>query len=171
MNPPRQVSDITSQLCNAVLEIKIEPKKVEKKRLLTEEEKFQKEDIVVPKIPVKEDNIFGSIQIRESAKERDKHLEDLLNPDLLALKNVTFTKYNKNKFKRGLDKDEKPFPVSPRIAPYEFNNPVPAAKNYYWCSCGMSRTQPFCDNSHMGTKFKPLKFRVEEDTTSLQLCG
>ncbi len=40
-----------------------------------------------------------------------------------------------------------------------------AGKTVYWCSCGRSRTQPFCDGSHEGTGFEPLKFTAprEED--------
>ncbi|NDD28757.1 MAG: CDGSH iron-sulfur domain-containing protein [Proteobacteria bacterium] len=33
---------------------------------------------------------------------------------------------------------------------------------YYWCSCGRSASQPFCDGSHAGTDFTPLAFDVEE---------
>ena len=29
-------------------------------------------------------------------------------------------------------------------------------KSYYWCACGLSKKQPFCDGSHNGTEFKPL---------------
>ena len=29
--------------------------------------------------------------------------------------------------------------------------------SFYWCSCGLSKTQPFCDGSHKGTGFTPLK--------------
>jgi CDGSH-type Zn-finger protein len=29
--------------------------------------------------------------------------------------------------------------------------PVEAGKSYYWCSCGLSKSQPFCDGSHAGT--------------------
>ena len=41
---------------------------------------------------------------------------------------------------------------------------------YYWCSCGHSQTQPFCDGSHAGTDFEPLKFTVEAATTAV-LCA
>ena len=29
-------------------------------------------------------------------------------------------------------------------------------KSYYWCACGLSKKQPFCDGSHSGAEFKPL---------------
>ncbi|MBE9040731.1 CDGSH iron-sulfur domain-containing protein [Oscillatoriales cyanobacterium LEGE 11467] len=33
---------------------------------------------------------------------------------------------------------------------------------YYWCSCGESSKQPFCDGSHSGTEFAPLKIEIDE---------
>lgn len=38
-----------------------------------------------------------------------------------------------------------------------------AGKEYYWCACGRSRNQPFCDGSHAGTDFTPLAFTAKED--------
>lgn len=35
-------------------------------------------------------------------------------------------------------------------------------QDYYFCVCGRSKSQPFCDGSHVGTEFKPLKFKTEE---------
>ena len=35
-------------------------------------------------------------------------------------------------------------------------------KSYYWCSCGKSSKQPFCDASHKGTEFTPVVFKAEE---------
>ncbi|NOX93430.1 MAG: glutamate synthase [Gammaproteobacteria bacterium] len=37
-----------------------------------------------------------------------------------------------------------------------------AGEEYYWCSCGQSRNQPFCDGSHRGTEFTPTVFSVGE---------
>ncbi len=33
---------------------------------------------------------------------------------------------------------------------------------YWWCSCGRSEEQPFCDGSHSCTSFEPVKFEVTE---------
>ncbi len=34
---------------------------------------------------------------------------------------------------------------------------------YFWCSCGLSQRQPFCDNSHAGTGFEPVPFTAPKD--------
>ena len=44
-----------------------------------------------------------------------------------------------------------------------------AGKEYYWCQCGRSKNQPFCDGSHKGTGITPIKF-VAEKTTEEYLC-
>lgn len=36
---------------------------------------------------------------------------------------------------------------------------------YYWCACGRSKAQPFCDGSHKGSEFTPLKVEIEEAKT------
>jgi len=41
--------------------------------------------------------------------------------------------------------------------------PLEAEKKYYWCTCGRSQSQPFCDGSHKGTSFVPQAFSVNED--------
>ena len=107
-------------------------------------------------------------------KERDCNLaERFLHPDLAANSRVTINKYQGSNYKRGLLRNlgEQPFPVQPKIGPYEVNDVQFGSKNYYWCSCGMSKKQPFCDSSHAGTNFKPLKFSLDERVDSMHLCG
>ncbi len=41
---------------------------------------------------------------------------------------------------------------------------------YYWCSCGKSSKQPFCDGSHKGTEFVPQKVEITEKK-KVALCG
>ena len=41
---------------------------------------------------------------------------------------------------------------------------------YYWCSCGHSKGQPFCDGSHKGTGMAPEKVEISE-TQVVALCG
>ena len=33
---------------------------------------------------------------------------------------------------------------------------------YWWCACGRSADQPWCDGSHEGTEFEPVIFKIEE---------
>lgn len=44
------------------------------------------------------------------------------------------------------------------------------AGEYWWCACGRSANQPFCDGSHKYTEFSPLKFTLTEKKT-VALCG
>ncbi len=35
-----------------------------------------------------------------------------------------------------------------------------APGTYWWCACGRSSNQPFCDGSHKGSEFRPMKLEV-----------
>lgn len=41
---------------------------------------------------------------------------------------------------------------------------------YWWCACGKSQNQPFCDGSHKGGDFAPVKFEITEKK-KVWLCG
>ena len=41
---------------------------------------------------------------------------------------------------------------------------------YFWCACGRSKSQPFCDGSHKGTGFAPKKVEITEAKT-VAWCG
>lgn len=40
---------------------------------------------------------------------------------------------------------------------------------YFWCACGLSANQPFCDGSHAGTPFTPTKIELTQPKR-LSLC-
>ncbi len=39
---------------------------------------------------------------------------------------------------------------------------VEAGKDYWWCACGKSKNQPFCDGSHKGSSFSPVQWMAPE---------
>ena len=47
---------------------------------------------------------------------------------------------------------------------------VEAGKSYWWCTCGKSAKQPFCDGSHKETEFAPLKYDADK-TGKVWFCG
>lgn len=47
---------------------------------------------------------------------------------------------------------------------------VEAGKSYWYCSCGKSAAQPFCDGSHKGSNFAPVEYKAAESGT-VYFCG
>lgn len=58
-------------------------------------------------------------------------------------------------------------PVVAQKTPYEVQL---EPGEYWWCACGRSRSQPFCDGSHQGTGIEPVAFTVTEKG-GYWLCG
>ena len=52
-------------------------------------------------------------------------------------------------------------------APYAVD--VSAGKKYFWCACGLSESQPFCDGSHKDTGFSPVRFDAAVLQRALQI--
>jgi CDGSH-type Zn-finger protein len=42
---------------------------------------------------------------------------------------------------------------------------VKAGETFWWCRCGRSQTQPFCDGSHAGTPYEPLQWTATRPRT------
>ncbi len=59
-------------------------------------------------------------------------------------------------------------PTVAQKAPYPVE--VEAGKNYFWCSCGLSSKQPFCDGSHKTTDMTPVKYTATTDG-KVYFCG
>jgi CDGSH-type Zn-finger protein len=59
-------------------------------------------------------------------------------------------------------------PIPAQKAPYKIA--LESGKDYWWCACGRSKTQPFCDGSHKGTGLAPLNFKAEKSGDAW-LCG
>lgn len=59
-------------------------------------------------------------------------------------------------------------PLCAQKAPYGID--VEAGKTYFWCACGRSKAQPFCDGSHAGTGLQPLSYKADA-AKKLWFCG
>ena len=51
-----------------------------------------------------------------------------------------------------------------------FKVEVEAGGSYWWCRCGRSARQPFCDGAHKGSDITPLKYDATE-TRAVWFCG
>ena len=59
-------------------------------------------------------------------------------------------------------------PVVAQKSPYSAD--VEAGKSYWWCACGLSKRQPFCDGSHKVTAFTPVEYKAGA-TKTVWFCG
>ena len=57
-----------------------------------------------------------------------------------------------------------------RASDTPFSVAVKEGNKYFWCACGKSAKQPFCDGSHSGTDFSPVKYEATA-TKNVFFCG
>ena len=57
-----------------------------------------------------------------------------------------------------------------RAADTPFAVAVEQGKDYWWCACGLSKAQPFCDGSHKSGPFTPVQYTATESKT-VYFCG
>ncbi|XP_033108390.1 CDGSH iron-sulfur domain-containing protein 3, mitochondrial-like isoform X1 [Anneissia japonica] len=68
---------------------------------------------------------------------------------------------------------EKPtkYPAVPQYGPYTIRDLKPGEKKK-WCSCGLSKKQPWCDGSHKKTGFHSVKWKVPDNPEpAYDICG
>ena len=58
--------------------------------------------------------------------------------------------------------------ITTQTSPYAVE--VEAGKTYFWCQCGLSTKQPFCDGTPKSTSFTPIKYEAEE-SRKIFFCG
>ena len=59
-------------------------------------------------------------------------------------------------------------PIIAQKAPFPVD--VEEGKTYFWCACGRSARQPFCDGSHKATSITPIKYTAAK-TGKVFFCG
>lgn len=59
-------------------------------------------------------------------------------------------------------------PIVAQKSPYPVD--VEAGKKYFWCACGRSKNQPFCDGSHKGTGLSPVAYEAAQ-AKKVWFCG
>ena len=59
-------------------------------------------------------------------------------------------------------------PVMAQKSPFAVD--VQEGRSYWWCACGMSNSQPFCDGSHKGSAFAPMEYKAAASRT-VYFCG
>lgn len=105
----------------------------------------------------------------KSKKMGPPNINAFIDSSRITNKNVSLGVFNSEKFNK--DNSVKFTPVSPKLGPFEIVDPKLENKTYHWCSCGMSKKQPFCDMSHKNSKLRPISFKLGEKCDSMLLCG
>eukprot|EP00826_Nyctotherus_ovalis_P008883 TRINITY_DN1230_c0_g2_i1.p1 TRINITY_DN1230_c0_g2~~TRINITY_DN1230_c0_g2_i1.p1 ORF type:complete len:197 (+),score=52.13 TRINITY_DN1230_c0_g2_i1:90-680(+) len=126
------------------------------------EEEVPAKAIKVQKEPKKDPRRLVKTYQREEVvkSEVEKYVESILSPKMTVT-------YFQDLAKRKVE----PLPVVPQLEPYEFKELIPN-KTYFWCGCGISTKQPFCEGKHHESIFKAVSFKVDEtNNKNVKLCG
>lgn len=83
-------------------------------------------------------------------------------------KEVRFKKINLS-IEQRLEMKEKGKPFVRHNGPFTLSG-LEEGKIYYYCTCGLSAKEPFCDGAHEKTGFTSVKFKVKNQRVVL-LCG
>ncbi len=67
-------------------------------------------------------------------------------------------------------KQERDMDQPVRAADTPFGVDVEEGKAYFWCACGLSKSQPFCDGSHKDTGFTPVRYEADK-SGKVFFCG
>jgi CDGSH-type Zn-finger protein len=59
--------------------------------------------------------------------------------------------------------------IAPKVPVEPIEVTVESGKSYWWCTCGLSKKQPFCDGSHKGTSLAPVHY-VAKETGPKSFC-
>ncbi|TNV78605.1 hypothetical protein FGO68_gene16150 [Halteria grandinella] len=86
-----------------------------------------------------------------------------------------YTLHSNNELQQGYveHRDQLKTRELPKIAYFKsYKVPLKQGETYFYCTCGLSKAQPFCDGSHKDKKgFKPLKFTHTDEDKVVGLCG
>jgi alpha-methylacyl-CoA racemase len=101
------------------------------------------------------------VQRLKKAPQLGQHTADLLKEFGFTDSEITSLESSKSVYGA-------PLPLCAQNKPYRVK--LEAGKEYWWCACGKSSTQPFCDGSHKGSGYAPVKVVAEEDGV-FPFCG
>ena len=90
----------------------------------------------------------------------------LKSSSILLSNQYSFLKFSTNNAKNSKVKEKL---YDKKYVPYEVGEPIVGA-TYFWCSCGKTKTQPFCDSSHIGTEFKPIPYKTDKYVYNVFFC-
>ena len=83
-----------------------------------------------------------------------------------------FSTTNKADLPYVTDRADLPLKSLPTVAKRgSFKVDMEPGKTYFYCTCGGSSKQPWCDGSHRGTEWKPYKFTYDGEAERKSICG